>query len=79
MESQIKKKDNPPINDRNLNKTEDHDIKNLCDENFSMLQKVHAILLNCSNLSTEQKREFCMNERYYMKHYLQKLIDERKE
>jgi len=84
MVSQAKDKENSSINNRNdtpviLSKTEEHEIRNLCDENFDMLQKVHAILLNCSNLSTEQKREFCINERYYMKQYLQKLLEERKE
>ena len=84
MELQTKKKDNSLINDRidtpiTLNETEEHEIKDLCDENFSNLQKIHSILINCSNLSTEQKREFCINERYYMKQCLQKLLKERKE
>jgi len=84
MESQTNKKDNSPTKDRNdppvmLNEAKEHEIMDLCEENFDMLQKVHAILINCSNLSTEQKREFCINERYYMKQYLQKLLDERKE
>lgn len=59
-------------------KTEDDEIENFCDENFSTLQKIHAILINCSNMSQKQKREFCENERFFMKQYLQKLLDERR-
>ncbi|MFX1365880.1 MAG: hypothetical protein ACFFCE_17355 [Promethearchaeota archaeon] len=55
------------------NKFEDKEIENICDENLTILQKLHAILLNCSNLSKKQKLEFCENERYFMKLYLKKL------
>ncbi|MFW9882727.1 MAG: hypothetical protein ACFFG0_57420 [Candidatus Thorarchaeota archaeon] len=48
-------------------------IENICDENLSTLNKIHAILLNCSNLSKKQKSEFCESERYFMKLYLSKL------
>jgi hypothetical protein len=48
-------------------------IEKLCDENLSTLQKIHAILLNCVNLSKKQKLEFCESERYFMKLYLKKL------
>ncbi len=58
-------------------KTEDSEIENFCDENFSMLQKIHSVLINCSNMSQKQKREFCENERFFMKQYLQKLLNER--
>jgi hypothetical protein len=51
----------------------DQNIENLCDENLSTLQKIHAILLNCVNLSKKQKLEFCESERYFMKLYLKKL------
>ena len=49
------------------------DVENICDENLITLQKIHAILLNCSNLSKNQKLEFCESERYFMKLYLKKL------
>jgi len=49
------------------------EIENICDENLITLQKIHAILLNCSNLSKNQKLEFCESERYFMKLYLKKL------
>ncbi len=58
-------------------KTEETEIENFCDENFSILQKIHSILINCSNMSQTQKREFCENERFFMKQYLQKLLNER--
>ncbi len=48
-------------------------IENICDENLTTLQKIHAILLNCVNLSKKQKLEFCESERYFMKLYLKKL------
>ncbi|MFX1419972.1 MAG: hypothetical protein ACFE9N_13720 [Promethearchaeota archaeon] len=49
-------------------------IEILCDENLTTLQKIHAILLNCVNLSKKQKLEFCESERYFMKLYLKKLL-----
>ena len=48
-------------------------IEDICDENLTTLQKIHAILLNCVNLSKKQKLEFCESERYFMKQYLKKL------
>lgn len=48
-------------------------IEQLCDENLTTLQKIHAILVNCANLSKKQKLEFCESERYFMKLYLKKL------
>ncbi len=53
----------------------DGEIENLCDDNLNTIKKVHAILLNCSNLSKKQKLEFCESERYFMKLYLKKLSD----
>lgn len=54
------------------------EIENICDENLITLQKIHAILLNCSNLSKKQKFDFCESERYFMKLYLKKLKDKSK-
>ena len=54
-------------------------IENICDENLITLQKIHAILLNCSNLSKNQKLEFCESERYFMKLYLKKLKENNKD
>ena len=48
-------------------------IEDICDENLTTLQKIHAILLNCVNLSKKQKLEFCESERYFMKQYLKQL------
>ena len=53
----------------------DGEIKTLCDDNLIMLKKVHAILVNCNNLSKKQKIEFCENERFQMKLYLKKLMN----
>ncbi|MFX0004651.1 MAG: hypothetical protein ACFE9C_04765 [Candidatus Hodarchaeota archaeon] len=54
-------------------------IENLCDENLITLKKIHAILLNCLNLSKQQKLEFCESERYFMKLYLKKLKNKNEE
>lgn len=56
----------------------EEDIEKLCDENLITLKKIHAILLNCLNLSKQQKLEFCESERYFMKLYLKKLKCKRK-
>lgn len=57
----------------------DEHIEDICDENLTTLQKIHAILLNCVNLSKKQKLEFCESERYFMKLYLKKLQDNNKD
>lgn len=57
-----------------LNEELDQNIENLCDENLTTLTKIHAILLNCSNLSKRQKLEFAESERYFMKRFLNKLL-----
>lgn len=71
--------DSSRLNSNNLkhykSKFKDIEIENICDENLTTLQKIHAILLNCSNLSKKQKLEFCESERYFMKLYLNKLKD----
>ena len=50
------------------------DVEQICDENIITLQKIHAILLNCRNLSEKQKCEFAESERYFMKLHLKKLL-----
>ncbi len=91
MNSKIEKKNNIKIQDieisertsKNLEKKSTHlideNIENLCDENLTTLKKIHAILLNCLNLSKQQKLEFCESERYFMKLYLKKLQNKNKE
>ncbi|MFX1572790.1 MAG: hypothetical protein ACFFB0_08575 [Promethearchaeota archaeon] len=49
-------------------------VEQICDENIITLQKIHAILLNCRNLSERQKCEFAESERYFMKLHLKKLL-----
>jgi len=44
-------------------------------EDLTTLQKLHAILLNCINLTKKQKLEFAESERFFMKLYLKKLLD----
>ena len=77
--------ESPPRNLRNSLSTEkskdsvetlNENIEDLCDENLTTLKKIHAILLNCVNLSKKQKLEFCNSERYFMKLYLKKLREQ---
>ena len=49
-------------------------IEQSCDENIITLHKIHAILLNCRNLSEKQKSEFAESERYFMKFHLKELL-----
>ena len=49
--------------------------KEAMDENLTTIQKVHAILVNCINLTKKQKLEFAESERFFMKLYLKKIID----
>ena len=58
-----------------LKGTDKATIQKLNDENLDTLKKIHAILLNCMNLSKNQKLEFTESERYFMKLYLKKLKD----
>ena len=51
------------------------DIEKLLSENLITLQKVHAILMNCLNLTKKQKLEFAESERHFMKQYLRKLSE----
>lgn len=44
------------------------------DENLSILGKIHAILLNCINLTKKQKLEFAESERFFMKLHLKKIL-----
>ena len=53
--------------------SKDITIEDICDENLLTLNKIHAILMNCSNLSKKQKLEFCESERYFMKLFLKQL------
>ena len=57
---------------------EDERVKG-ADENLNTLQKVHAILINCVNLTKKQKSEFAESERFFMKLHLKELIDKLKD
>jgi len=87
MTSNTKEKPHPNGNTKveNSKSQEQQDIKyNLqvkdgqeieANEDLTTLQKLHAILLNCINLTKKQKLEFAESERFFMKLYLKKLID----
>lgn len=44
------------------------------DENLETVKKIHSILSNCSNLTQEQKWDYCRGERYFMKLFLKKFV-----
>lgn len=64
--------------DNKVDEIIDKNIENICDNNLMTLEKIHAILINCINLSKKQKLEFAESERYFMKLYLKKLNDKLK-
>lgn len=64
-----------PGNTIELNDTSNKDLEDIIDENLITLKKVHAILLNCINLTKKQKLEFAESERYFMKQYLKQLTE----
>ncbi|MFX1313326.1 MAG: hypothetical protein ACFFHD_12035 [Promethearchaeota archaeon] len=81
--SNIEKRPKTCSNDTKSDKTENkvtqnleskENIRQICDENITTLYKIHAILLNCKNLSETQKSEFAESERYFMKLHLKKLL-----
>ena len=39
-------------------------------DNLVMLEEIHSILKNCSNLTDREKLDYCKNQRYLMKVYL---------
>lgn len=51
------------------------ELEDIIDENLITLKKIHAILLNCINLTKKQKLEFAESERYFMKQYLKQLTE----
>jgi hypothetical protein len=55
------------------NSNSNEKLEDIIDENIITLKKVHAILLNCINLTKKQKLAFAESERYFMKLYLKKL------
>ena len=57
----------------------EEDLDILIDENLITLKKIHAILINCVNLTKKQKSEFAESERFFMKLHLKKLIDKIKD
>ncbi|MFW9822594.1 MAG: hypothetical protein ACFFE4_06650 [Candidatus Thorarchaeota archaeon] len=44
------------------------------EENLTTMKKLHAILLNCINLTEKQKLEFAESERFFMKLHLQNIL-----
>ena len=63
-----------PSTSEGTNSSQETTAKGICYENLMTLQKIHAILLNCKNLSEMQKSEFAESERYFMKLHLKKLL-----
>ncbi len=43
-------------------------------EYLIILNDIHSILSNCSNLTNNQKLDYCNSQRYYMKLYLKEVL-----
>ncbi len=43
-------------------------------EYLVILNDIHSILSNCSNLTNKQKLDYCNSQRYYMKLYLREVL-----
>ncbi|MFX1236962.1 MAG: hypothetical protein ACFFAS_20080 [Promethearchaeota archaeon] len=39
-------------------------------ENLSLIGEINDVLINCSQISDEEKLEFCASQRHFMKKYL---------
>lgn len=71
-------KKDPSLNisqDSGLQDRLEDEFEEVIDENLITLKKIHAILLNCINLTKKQKLEFAESERFFMKLHLKELLD----
>ncbi|MFX1410050.1 MAG: hypothetical protein ACFFA6_06840 [Promethearchaeota archaeon] len=74
----------PQLDSKKLNVIENDDNKincvitrdsiNIANENLAIIRILHSLLLNCSNLSSRQKLDYCKSERYFMKLFLNEII-----
>lgn len=55
----------------NILECKSHDAK---DEYLIISNDIHSILSNCSNLTNNQKLEFCNSQRYFMKLFLKDIL-----
>lgn len=55
-------------------KTLDYDLSDSKNEYLAISNDIHSILSNCPELNNIQKLDFCVNQRYFMKLYLKKLL-----
>ncbi|MBY8981479.1 MAG: hypothetical protein KGD57_00900 [Candidatus Lokiarchaeota archaeon] len=55
-----------------LNNNENHpeSKNNNIEESFEMVKDLQDILQNCSELTNDQKSDYCQSQRYFMKQYL---------
>jgi hypothetical protein len=64
----------PPEELYNKSETLKQRYKEISEENLDIIKSIHAILVNCSNLTQQQKGDYCKSERYFMKLYLKKFV-----
>ncbi|MFW9784687.1 MAG: hypothetical protein ACFFFB_20575 [Candidatus Heimdallarchaeota archaeon] len=43
-------------------------------EYLSISNDIHSILINCPDLSTDQKLDYCNSQRYFMKMYMKEIV-----
>ena len=61
------------INDKEII-TSKYKATNSKNEHLGILNDIHSILSNCSELTSNQKLDFCSSQRHFMKLYLKKVL-----
>ncbi|MBY9008124.1 MAG: hypothetical protein KGD63_15395 [Candidatus Lokiarchaeota archaeon] len=74
-EEKLRLDDNQKSNQQNINHNTNilNYFKENIEESFEMAKDLENILKNCSDLTNEQKSDYCKSQRYFMKQYLKKL------
>ncbi|MFX1379044.1 MAG: hypothetical protein ACFFA4_08100 [Promethearchaeota archaeon] len=47
----------------------------ILDNHFNMIEKIHFILKNSQDLTQNQKYNYCMSQRFFMKLYLKRISE----
>ena len=53
-----------------------YDLNKSKNEYLAISNDIHLILSNCQDLTNSQKLDFCANQRYFMKLYLKKTLNQ---
>ncbi len=61
------------LNDLNSNKNPLEPLNNNIEESFEIVKDLQNIIQNCSDLTNDQKFDYCKSQRYFMKLYLKNM------